>query len=961
MQYLRYSFKDGKVNKDKFFELLNIPVYFAPYGQRFIKKTCGDAHPSGLTSYLGITKYDSDLDDISFVKEYLLRMFYDGTVQYNDVKSYFDETWIRNTYIEIRYMLGQTDDPVIKSIAKATNKEYKPVTDEVILRPATDNKTIFDEGEEIKIKMMIKNCPTVDKKVFRIDTIKYYKQFLKEVQTDINLDGLIAFNEEKLEFKDLPDYRITLKDYPLDINPNKRGVFIVDFIGNLKSCRIVIKRGQLRYITEETSTGLKLWILNHKNQICAGPSTGVMIDKVYYPCNPTTGEIDLGFSNTGYATAILIDDDFAELIPQLKMLPEHYTLKTSLLMSSESMIRGNISKLLFKVNLYLNNRPVPFTENHRLKCIVNAEDVDGQRTNVTYENVEVKEGDIIELDYKVECVVKTLLVHAYCDYYSKTAERTLSLESVTTKTFNTDFAAGFVDLYLRKSLNGYHLFVLGKNGEPKRFIKVNVHLFHRDYEIATGPNCQLQSDDNGMIDLGNLEGFDRLFVEIVSNRRGIQRRSREWDLRDVFKSAMDKITIFEDTPLRIPIELNDEAKLTPRSAYLVRVSDTDEVIDNLFQSLTFTAIRGSSTTGYLEVKLPKGSYRLEVKKYRLTYNIMVLSKKETVNIKNAVVRGQRIIENIYTPTMTHISALTYDATSSTVKCQIENPTKETKVVILAKTFKDSNSDTDNVQLYNTFSFPAQYIRVSSKSPAVYLFGRTLSEEYSYVLDRKNAKKYPGNSLEKPTLLLKRMFIQDTKNTDQQAKKGDDFAKKDAGRAIKVREDQVGTKSESQAVKKFNPYVDFLYSPGKVYGNLQVSLESGLVTLTDISLKAYNLIEVYVYDGRSVMNKEIAINTNKVDTRYMATKTVLNEEKGYTKKKAYEIVKAGTKYNVDDIINSEYVLFESLEKVTLILKAIVSNPLMLVLPIQYGEPSSCCMGNGIQILGILAEMAFFHDL
>lgn len=40
----------------------------------------------------------------------------------------------------------------------------------------------------------------------------------------------------------------------------------------------------------------------------------------------------------------------------------------------------------------------------------------------------------------------------------------------------------------------------------------------------------------------------------------------------------------------------------------------------------------------------------------------------------------------------------------------------------------------------------------------YLSGRKLGDEFRYVFDRKFAKRYVGNTLDRPRLILKRNFI-----------------------------------------------------------------------------------------------------------------------------------------------------------------------------------------------------------
>jgi hypothetical protein len=44
---------------------------------------------------------------------------------------------------------------------------------------------------------------------------------------------------------------------------------------------------------------------------------------------------------------------------------------------------------------------------------------------------------------------------------------------------------------------------------------------------------------------------------------------------------------------------------------------------------------------------------------------------------------------------------------------------------------------------------------------VFLNNKTLGDEICYVLERRNQKKFIGNTLEKPNILLKKTFVRDT--------------------------------------------------------------------------------------------------------------------------------------------------------------------------------------------------------
>ena len=63
----------------------------------------------------------------------------------------------------------------------------------------------------------------------------------------------------------------------------------------------------------------------------------------------------------------------------------------------------------------------------------------------------------------------------------------------------------------------------------------------------------------------------------------------------------------------------------------------------------------------------------------------------------------------------------------------------------------------------------------NKPDNLYMPSKLLDEEYQYVLERKKQSRFVGSTLDKPQLLLKRLFLQDTKTETQVAQKGDEFA------------------------------------------------------------------------------------------------------------------------------------------------------------------------------------------
>ena len=83
-------------------------------------------------------------------------------------------------------------------------------------------------------------------KVYRINTFNYYTRNLTSIDTTLSLDGLSATWERNIEFESAPLRRVvrTFKFPEL----KGRGVFVVDLIGNGRSSRCIVTKGQLRVL-----------------------------------------------------------------------------------------------------------------------------------------------------------------------------------------------------------------------------------------------------------------------------------------------------------------------------------------------------------------------------------------------------------------------------------------------------------------------------------------------------------------------------------------------------------------------------------------------------------------------------------------------------------------------------------------------------------------------------------------
>ena len=291
---------------------------------------------------------------------------------------------------------------------------------------------------------------------------------------------------------------------------------------------------------------------------------------------------------------------------------------------------------------------------------------------------------------------------------------------------------------------------------------------------------------------------------------------------------------------------------------------------------------------------------------------MISTKQITVYDNDILIQGSKIIQNYRYVNTLQIESVVYSPESNVFKLQLAHVGKNVKVYAYAKHFIDNEASSHNAKFFNTMSFPSQITYALPKQTNLYLYGRELHEEYNYVLERKNAKKYMGNSLEKPTLILKRMFIQDTKTSEQKAKEGTEFKKMNISQQAIVNQQSISEKKN--VATKIIPYYEFLSLPAKFYNNLTV--KDGLVEIHDPELKNYSFVYFVIFDDEVVINKEFSLKEieSKIPTKDLTLKSVFGEDSGYQKRKQFNVIQKNTSFEIDDVYNCEYQMFDGLDKV-----------------------------------------------
>jgi hypothetical protein len=77
-------------------------------------------------------------------------------------------------------------------------------------------------------------------KVFEINTDNYFRKFMNNFTTDINLDGLVAKYEQECVYKDRAINIKHTENFYFPQFTNTRGLFVFEFVGNGISSRAIV-------------------------------------------------------------------------------------------------------------------------------------------------------------------------------------------------------------------------------------------------------------------------------------------------------------------------------------------------------------------------------------------------------------------------------------------------------------------------------------------------------------------------------------------------------------------------------------------------------------------------------------------------------------------------------------------------------------------------------------------------
>lgn len=870
----------GVFDADRFMQYIKLPRPTSYIEPKFMALEQSRRYPCNLNAnYSKFTLLPPIGNDEPLVRSYFMHFFAEAA-NYDAYTAYIRDDYLKRTFAETKITLGLGDPETWYSMLSPT--EYQQLKERVDLDFAFTNKKQFAVNAPVSLDLQIKNVKTLIVKVFEINTSNYYRQNRRELDTDINLDGLVANQEKTYKFTEAPLRRIRRHfEFPA---LNERGVYVIDFIGNGKSSRALVRKGKLHYLVRTGTAGHVFTILDEQNKQVADAALW-LAGHEYKPDDQ--GKIVVPLSTQPQRQPIVLSHGQFSTLDSFKHQAENYTLEAGIYVDRESLLRLQTSRVIVRPMLRVNGVPVTLSVLEDVKLRISSTDLDGVSTSKEVTDFKLHEDQESTYDFQVPQRLASISFRLETKVKNLSQDKDIHLSAQQSFTLNEiDRSDKVEDLHFAKIANRFVVDVLGKSGERRADRPVQLRIKHRDFRNPV--DISLQTSALGRIELGGLE-------DIISvTATGPEGTAHTWRIDEDAHTYAGNLQGAAGATLAVPYMGQAEGPVRGELS-LLEVRGSTFVADR-FKSLDVK-------DGMLQInKLPRGDYDLLLKRSGHRIRIRI-TDGETLG---GHVLGQH--RHLQHRGRSHVQIKNVDVDEKFVSVSLGNASKFTRLHVFAVRYEPA---------YSPFGFLGRVRdiepgwRVLPSQRSAYIAGRNLGEEYQYIINRKYAKKFPGNMLKRPSLLLNPWAIRSTETDTQDAAGGEEFGGAGGGFGGDSRMSRNAGRAATTS-KEFSN-LDFLGAGSSVIVNLRAD-EKGIVKIDRELIGPHQHLHFVAVSPLSTTYRSISLPETKrgiVDMRLIAA---LDPEKHFIKQKQISIVKAKQKFEIGDITSSQFDIYNSLPRV-----------------------------------------------
>jgi hypothetical protein len=830
-------------------------------------------------NYQGVTLLPPVGDDEPLVRDCLQHFFVKETTT-APYEPFLDDIYLKHLFAETKIVNGLGEGELWYSMLPP--EKYQALKERIDIDFAFTNKKVLGANESVSLDLHLKNVQTLIVKVFEINTQNFYRENLREIDTDINLDGLVANVETTFQYNDPPLRRVARHfDFPTLAKP---GVYVVDFIGNGKSSRALVRKGKLRQLVRTGTAGHVFTVLDEKNQKLADASLWLAGQQYKADKN---GSIAVPFSSQPGRQPIVLTHGELSSLDHFVHEAEGYSLTAGIYVDREALLAGKTASVIVRPALYLNGTPVTLSVLEDVRLLLTSTDHDG--VSSTKEVADFKLFEDRESVYEFQAPPRLSSIAFTLQAKVQNLSRNEKINLAATESFalnEIDRTEKIEDLHFAGIDSRYVVDLRGKTGEPKSDRPVQLTLKHRDFREQV--NVTLQTSPQGRIELGPLSGI----VSVTAT--GPEGTSRTWNLLNDEHTYHRSLHGKAGESVELPY-MRSPANPARSELSLLEVRGDTFVADR-FDALSIEA-------GMLHIgKLPAGDYDLLLKDSGTRVRLRLTAGEE----RDGYVLGDRRQLEVRGAHPLQIQSI--ETGKDAIQVRLQNATKFARVHVFATRYQPAYAA---YPLLSRPMDPEPYSITAAKAETVYLAGRNIGDEYRYIIDRKYASKFPGNMLERPSLLLNPWAIRKTETSEQLAEEGESFGmsgRSGAGGGMRG-------ESKGQGVAGLNDFsnLDFLSEASVVLINL-VPDENGVVTIGRDLLGPHQQLHVVAVEPQSTAYRTLSLAEQQADVLDLQLALGLDPKLHFSQQKQITVVGAKQPFTLSDITTSKFQAYDSLPRV-----------------------------------------------
>jgi len=765
--------------------------------------------------------------------------------------------------------------------------------DKVELELTSRNKKFYKVEEPVELEFVVKNTPTIEVNVYEVNSRNYYITKQNEIPLDLNLTGSTPISTFSLQFHHPPIRRI-LHTQEIKALAGKRGVFIVDLIGNGMTTRALIRKGELRFIADlekEKANGYVFKVFNEKNE--AVKRARIWMDSKDY-LSDENGSVSIPFADEEKDAELIILEDLdsfgSATLQMFDRETPRYKLVCGMYIDREQILRKKQAKVIIRPNLYMNDEIVGLENLKNIQFKLTMDDNQGNKRTRIAPLVLVDDKETV-----FTFTVPTELRMITCLLTCTIAGRNLMSKQVFGVNAADDTTA-IANMYLFPSGEaGYVLSVQGKNGEgyPNKVVKL--HFTHR--YLKNKVEATVQTDENGRVYLGRLPDVE--LVDAVCDDP-IVYSDASFDVLTDLVNVPAEINKAAGSEVHIPFTPHD-----PKKPPVIHLFDAN-YIENFNGCLEFKE-------GYIHIKgLPSGDFVCYIRdfyQYKVTIRVSD-GAKLTNKLGDYVIGANRVLQLSEEWPLNVVSATGNRKKGYKIKLKGFNKLTRVHIAVLSQT-----------PAFNIFGFlcspscPPDVIQFTSPQ-SKYLDARPLDSEYNYVIERTRAVKTVGNMLMLPSMLTNGWTpdklarrVRDPLEFTASPLRADEMTQMkrsgmmNAGAAHKNRESASSN-------------LEFLGEGSWVYPNRKVDENGEFELEADFISDQHTLIQVLAVDDDNTALVNIKLNESEQSTKNTDVRlsgALAMDQHFSEKRRVVCLPNKSDTYMVKDFSTAEYEPYESLEE------------------------------------------------